>query len=55
MISVAFDYSDSDNDGVLDGDEIIYGFDPLMSSKGHLAPRGHSDSVINLGDLVVLH
>lgn len=45
---------DTDADGLNDGDEITYGLDPLVSSKGHLAPRGALDNIVNVGDLVVL-
>jgi hypothetical protein len=45
---------DTDGDGLTDGDEIVYGYDPLQSSKGDLAPRGLHDNNINVGDLLIL-
>jgi hypothetical protein len=46
---------DSDSDGVSDGDEVnLYGIDPTASNRGDVAPRGASDNLIGVGDLVVM-
>jgi subtilisin len=46
---------DTDGDSISDGDEVnLYGIDPTASNKGDVAPRGASDNLIGVGDLVVM-
>lgn len=46
---------DSDGDGISDGDEVhLYAIDPTFSNRGDVAPRGASDNLIGVGDLVVI-
>ena len=41
--------------GISDGDEVnLYGLDPAISNRGDVAPRGASDNLIGVGDLVVI-
>jgi hypothetical protein len=44
---------DIDGDGYVDG-EVDLGTDPTVSNVGDLAPLGNPDSVINIGDLLIL-
>ena len=47
--------TDTDSDGVSDGDEVaLYNIDPLQSNIGDIAPLGSPDGQINAGDLVVM-
>jgi len=46
---------DTDGDGLTDGEEVLtYGTNPNVSDKGDLAPRGATDGVLNVADLLVL-
>ena len=50
-----YDLVDTDGDSLSDGDEVnLYGIDPTASNKGDVAPRGASDNLIGVGDLVVM-
>jgi Dockerin type I domain/Bacterial TSP3 repeat len=47
--------NDSDGDRISDGDEVrLYGTDPMVSNTGDVAPRGHPNNMINVGDLLVI-
>lgn len=47
--------TDSDGDGVSDGDEVhLYGIDPTHSDTGDIGPRGAPDGRLDSGDLVVM-